>query len=201
MKKTVPRVLNSAAFCRGVTLVEMLIGVAVVGVILAVAAPSLSEMMERRRVIAVAGELAGFMTFARAEANTVADSLNLHMEPDPTGQVSCMSLSTLTLFDTCKCSQWATRSCPTGSTSVLLREFHIPRGNRQVYFDASATQWAADQYVVTFARNKFFSDIKGVGVTITGPRSGIKLRVEYNDVGRVRTCSPDGSMSGYPVCG
>ncbi|WP_163592583.1 pilus assembly FimT family protein, partial [Klebsiella pneumoniae] len=50
----------------GLTLVETLVTVTVLGVILAVAAPSLRDLMERRRVIAAATELASMINYAKA---------------------------------------------------------------------------------------------------------------------------------------
>jgi len=203
MSRLHPLVTTRRAVTRGVTLVELMVGVAILGVILAMAAPSMSDFLERRRVIAAAGELSNLMMYAKSEVNAVGTTngkLNLHMEPDPSGRVSCASLSVRTNFDSCTCYEHATNNCATGSVSPLLRQFFLPRGAGQVYFDASADVWMADTYVVTFGRNTFFSDIKGVAITVVGPRSGARLRVEYNDAGRVRTCSPNGSMSGYPSC-
>lgn len=186
---------------RGVTLIELMVAVAILGIILAVAAPSLSDFMERRRVVASAGELSSLLMFAKSEANSLGSSgkLDLHMEPDPSGNVSCASLSVRT-SSPCKCYEQVNNTCTGSANGQLSRLFYLPRGDNKVYFDATADAWAADTYVVTFVRNLTFSDIKGVGINVVGPRTGVRLRVEYNDAGRVRTCSPNGSMSGYPAC-
>jgi type IV fimbrial biogenesis protein FimT len=182
----------------GVTLVEMLITVAILGVILAVAIPSLSSLIERRRVIAAAGEIANIFTYARSEANVVADKLSIHMEPVPAsvGDYSCIRVSTAVGLDTCKCS--LANECPIG-TGKMLREFLLPR-DKSVTFSASGVWVEGSPYIVGFARGKY-SDVKDVQVTVTGTLTGTQLRVEYNDAGRVRICSPGSSFGGFPVCG
>lgn len=183
----------------GVTLIEMLVGVAVLGVILAVATPSLSSFMERRRVVAAAGEVANMFAFARSEANVVDDTLNMHMEPvpDSVGKFSCIRISVFSVTDTCGCNRALDQVCSFGG-GHLLREYVLPRNS--VRFDASGN-WGFSGAVVAFKRDRHFTDVKNVRVTVTGIRTGAKLRVEYNNVGRVRICSPDGNFSGYPTCG
>lgn len=193
------RRFQSLCSSAGVTLIEMLVGVAVLGVILAVATPSLSSFMERRRVVAAAGEVANMFAFARSEANVVADTLNMHMEsvPESVGNFSCIRISTYSNSDTCGCNRALDEVCSIGA-GHLLREYVLPRNS--VRFDASGN-WGFSGAVVAFKRDRHFTDVKNVRVTVTGIRTGAKLRVEYNNVGRVRICSPDGNFSGYPTCG
>ncbi|MGQ3050734.1 MAG: pilus assembly FimT family protein, partial [Roseateles sp.] len=56
---------------RGVGLIEILVAVAIVGVLLAAATPSLSDFMERRRVFAAAGDLSYLSACANSEANVI----------------------------------------------------------------------------------------------------------------------------------
>lgn len=186
---------------RGVGLVEVLISTVILGVVVAVAIPSMSDLMERRRVIAAAGELASMMNFAKAEVNAIGDVVDLHMEDDPRGTMSCAAVATQTAIGRCRCYDYraASPTCTTG-TALALRIFQLPRDGR-VQFSASATQWpAGNEKVITLHKNQYPTDFSGVGITVEGLHSGAKLRVEYNDVGRVRTCSPDASLSGYVAC-
>jgi ribosomal protein S3 len=54
---------------------------------------------------------------------------------------------------------------------------------------------------VTLQRGQYFAGASGVNITVSGKRTGAALRVELNEVNRVRVCSPDRSISGYPACG
>lgn len=184
----------------GVTLVEMLIGVAVLGVLLAVAVPSLMAMMERRRVVAAAGEITSFFAQARTESAITDDKVTLHMErvPAAVGDFSCLRLTVARYSDTCTCNRRESDVCSVGDAK-LLREFILPRSS-SVSFEASATGWGFDSYAVTFLRGLYATDVKNLKIVVTGTKTGAQLRVDYNNAGRVRTCSPDGSIGGFPAC-
>jgi len=184
----------------GVTLVEMLIGVAILGVLLALAVPSLSGLMERRRVVAAAGEIASMFVQARSEATSLNYGVNIHLQPVPAsvGQFSCMRMSTDAAMDVCRCNRAADRVCSVGA-GRLLREYLLPKDS-SVTFAATGEWRDTTPYTVTFMRGKFFTDTNNVQVTVTGTRTQAKLRVDYINSGRVSICSPDGSMSGYPRC-
>lgn len=183
----------------GLTLIEMLVAVAVLGVLLAVAIPSLVGLMERRRVAAVANELAGIFTYARSEANVMVppDQLTLHMEPMGDVQGSCVRLVNFTNFDNCSCGTAAADVCNTGSK--MLRELVVLK-DTGVSFEAAANWGAGGDYIINFSRNTYSDAVSNLRITVTGQRTGAQLRVEYNAAGRVRTCSPGGTMSGYPAC-
>lgn len=185
----------------GITLVEMMVTLMVVGVIFAAAIPSLTSLIERRRVIAAAGEIASIFAYARSETNVVADKLNVHLEPVPAsvGDFSCIRVSTAVFADTCKCNVAESDVCKIGTGSVL-REFKLPR-DKSVSFEAEGTWAKGKPYVVSFERDRHSTTVQGVQVTVTGARTHAQLRVEYNNAGRVRTCSPGGSISGFPACG
>lgn len=182
---------------RGVTLVELMVGVAIAGVLLAVATPSIAGLLERRRLIAVAEEVAGMFSYARSEANALGSKLTMNLQATPDGRSSCMRLVTASYVDTCGCDVAEANVCKDGS-SRLLRELIVPQESG-VSFAASA-DWGIVSHTVSFMRNSRFTDVQNLHIDVTGRRTGAKLRVEYSQVGRVRTCSPDGSMSGYPRC-
>ncbi|MFG6455905.1 pilus assembly FimT family protein [Roseateles sp. BYS96W] len=181
----------------GVTLVEMAVAVIVLSVIVAVAVPSFSSLIERRRIIATAGEIASIIAFARTEANAVNAPFNLHLEAVPaniTDFGSCIRVSA-GRNDTCQCN--LARACRIGDAKVL-RELLLPRGN-SVSFAATA-DWGGRTGVVSFVRDPRLTDVENLVVTVSGARTGARLAVQYSNAGRVRTCSPDGSIGGFPVC-
>jgi hypothetical protein len=84
----------------------------------------------------------------------------------------------------------------------VLRVFQVENA-KGVSFEAAAPHWegaGALANFVTLQRGQYFPDAAGVNVTVTGKRTGAQLRVELNEVNRVRVCSPDTSISGYPAC-
>lgn len=188
----------------GLTLVETLVAVTVLGVILAVAAPSLRDLMERRRVIAAATELASMINYAKAEAAKQRgggsdNGFTLHLEPPDDASTSCARLTTNSVGDTCGCDVAKADVC-VNSTSSIIREFVLDR-DTGVSFEAAADDWGDSNRAITFQRNNYFGFVKNLRLTATGRHSGAQLRVEFNSVGRVHICSPSNTIGGYPSCG
>lgn len=184
---------------RGFSLVELIVAVAVLGVIAAAAMPSMADFLERRRVIAAANELAGIIAYARSESNAIGDKVSLHLEKDPQGLVSCAAVSTQVGADRCQCYRPANVICTPGA-SKLLRHYVLPKSNG-VEFTASALSWDTMNYRVTFQRSQqWMNGEKGVSIMVAGRRTGAKLKVEVSDLRLAKLCSPDGTIGGYPVC-
>lgn len=179
----------------GLTLVEILVALAVLGVIAAVAGPSLADMMERRRVIAATGELTGILNFAKSEANVLGETLLLHLEPMPASEnSSCARLVTLGTVDLCRCDMAASTACKLGNTK-LLREYLLPTSTG-VSFSVSPGSLTK----LSFTRDTPIMGTQGFGLTVTGRHTGAQLHIDFNSVGRVHSCSPGGSIGGFPVC-
>ena len=186
---------------RGLSLVEVMVAVAVIGVLLSVAIPSLADLMERRRVVAVAQELAGLLTFARSENNVNGDDVIVHLDNDPSGVRSCALVMTQAgAHGLCKCYRDRQTMCaPVNLDAEFLRLFQIENRNG-VSFQASATRWADWPNTLSFARGRNFQNVVGFKVVVTGRRTGAQMQVEVSEANRVRTCSPGGSVGGYPAC-
>lgn len=187
---------------KGLTLVEVLVAVAIIGIVLAIAEPSLSALMERRRVVAAAGEIASMFASARSEANVVSGKVNMHFEPVTQSSLdfSCVRLSVAPgTQDRCSCDKPLAEAC-SGGTARLLREYILPRNTSVTFFTTDATVWGSRPYVAAFERGKFL-DVQDLQVVVQGTNTGAQLRVEYNNAGRVRICSPGAVVGGFQSCG
>lgn len=182
---------------RGITLVELMVAVAVLGVLLAVAAPSLSDLLERRRVIAVADEVANLLTYAKAETNSTNSQLFVRFDPDPARTMSCAAVVTTAGLNRCRCYLAPSAVC-TGTSSQLMRLFQLPL--EHVRFSARATSWAGTPNYIIFDREQMGILTTGFQVNVVGMRRGYALRVEVNTAGRVKICSPNADMTGYATC-
>ena len=175
-----------------------MVALAVIGVLMAAAMPAMADFMERRRVIAVAGELSNILAFSRAEANAIGDrGVSVHVETDPNNRMSCVAVVNKTLGDLCKCYYAPTDICP-GSGKVL-RLFQLPRSD-SVAFQATASAWSGLTQVINFNRNAREQTETGVRLTVTGLRTGAQLRLDLNEAGMAQICSPVGRIGGYPTC-
>ena len=182
---------------RGVTLIELMVGVAVLGVVLAVAAPAMGDLLERRRVIAAAEEVASLLTYAKAETNATNSTLFVRIDPDPAPTMSCAVVVTTSGANACRCYKTPASVC-TGTSSEMLRLFQLPRDH--VTFSAQATTWAGSPNYIVFDREQMGILTTGFQVNVLGNRRGYALRVEVNTAGRVKICTPSGGMTGYATC-
>jgi type IV fimbrial biogenesis protein FimT len=183
---------------RGLGLVEVMVAVAVMGVLAAVAIPSMLDLLERRRVVAVGLEVANVFNFAKSQALSSGDVITVHLEKDPAEAVSCASVNVQSLVDPCKCYRPAAEMCGKAKVDVL-RLFQL-QNKDGVSFVATATSWGDKAERVNFARNKPALETADIQVNVKGRRTGAQLRVELNHANRVRVCTPHSSISGFPTC-
>ncbi|MCF8206036.1 MAG: GspH/FimT family pseudopilin [Methylotenera sp.] len=196
MRSTCPGPAGSPRH-RGLTLVEILVGLVVLGVLVAVAIPALGDVLERRRVMAAADEIAGVLTYAKAETVAINTPLWVRFDPDPNNSLSCTAVVTLSSSDTCRCYYAANNICP-NTGAKLLRLFQLPR--QHVRFSAQASAWGGPANYISFSRDQMSISARNFQVNVVGLRHGYTLRVEVNTGGRVKICSPGGSINGYAVC-
>eukprot|EP00042_Codosiga_hollandica_P003974 m.934317 g.934317 ORF g.934317 m.934317 type:complete len:198 (-) comp205767_c0_seq1:507-1100(-) len=183
----------------GLTLVEILTGVAVLSILMAIAAPSMADLLEKRRVIAATDEIAGILAYAKAETNSTNSKLIVQFDVDPNlnRTMSCAAVVTASSWNQCKCWQPANNVCPAGS-SRLLRLFQLPL--QHVRFASAGTFVYPFDNQIMFDRDQATISVEGFHVDVVGQRKGYALRVEVNTAGRVKICSPNGDMSGYATC-
>ncbi|WP_156392325.1 MULTISPECIES: Tfp pilus assembly protein FimT/FimU [unclassified Roseateles] len=184
----------------GVGLVELLIGVAIVGILAAVALPSMADFIERRRVVAVAGEVSNIIAFAKAETNVIARAVSVHMENGASKQLSCIAVVTQANVPNCKCYNPPSQICTAAAGgSKLLRLFQVPYADG-VEFSARATNWGPAHEVMGFNRANRLQAEKDVQISVKGRRTGVELRIDINEAGRATVCSKVGRLGGYPTC-
>ena len=123
---------------RGITLVEMLVVVAVLGIILAMAAPSMADLMARRRVEMVAAELATNLAYARSEAGMRPNPVLVYFGGDASG--SCYTVAYWGIAGPCDCTRGAGNACTIpGSTMTEFKTVKVP-SSTGVSLVASATK-------------------------------------------------------------
>lgn len=177
-----PRPARRAA--RGLTLVESLVTVAVLGILASVAIPSIEPMRERRHLEGTAAQLETDIHWARSLA------------------VARNEVVRLALFTTAGGSCYVVHSGPAGSCDCRadgevvcqaaaepLRRVHL--GGLPVRLQGNSASMA-------------FDPVKGT-ITPTGTlrvigRGGAAIHQVVNVMGRVRSCSPGGAVAGMPAC-
>jgi type IV fimbrial biogenesis protein FimT len=171
---------------RGITLVELAVVLALIAIIVGIALPSYAAAIERQRLRGVADELEFDTRWARGAAQAAGRPLRLTVQSN--AAATCYVVHSGDRDD-CDCLSGAgTTSCQGGAQAF-----------KTVYLPSSAPI-----HLKTNNRSMQFEPRRGV-VTPTASievvtRHGDSIRKIVAITGRVRSCSPSGSVSGVPAC-
>ncbi|MBV8035690.1 Tfp pilus assembly protein FimT/FimU [Roseateles sp.] len=183
----------------GLTLVEILVGLGVLAILLAVAAPSMADLLERRRVIAAAEEVASVLTYAKAETTSTNSVLTVRFDPGTSMSCAAVTTSATGFNNRCKCNQDPALICQ-GAGAELLRLFQLPADYVTFAADTIDHKWPGTSYQLKFGRMQMDVAALGFHVDVVSKKKKYTLRVEVNTAGRVRVCTPAGDMTGYARC-
>ena len=181
----------------GVTLIELMIGLAVLAVLLAVAAPSFAEYFEKARVKGAADDLTNFLALARNEATkrdrnvrVVAGGApdawcfgaNASPEPVLTAPVGAAAACDCTVATQCRVAGTRTTFDSTRYLGVTM--------------DAVDDDFTFDRKL------GHLTALVGTQMTFNSQTGRYGLRVDVSPMGHARACVPDGElpMPGYRAC-
>ncbi|WP_144006833.1 Tfp pilus assembly protein FimT/FimU [Pelomonas sp. KK5] len=195
--------MNTKQSVRGLGLVEIMIAVVVLGVIAAVAAPSFTDMVNRRRVKAVAADISTDLAYLRSEAMTRPFQITLWMNQSPQGHgMSCYTIGYQNAGGDCR-SCWQDSPCTEGGEAKETKTSRLPLSNSVSYVARSQGGPAVYEGVLSLSSPRAKPNPVNFAVDVCGnPNASPRavLRVELNELGRPQTCSPNQSMSGYGAC-
>ncbi|HSW04644.1 GspH/FimT family pseudopilin [Aquabacterium sp.] len=161
---------------RGLTLLELMIGLAIVAILSSLAAPSFGAWLARNRVKAAANHLVADLGEARHEATRRGAALRVNFEP---GKQWCYGI---TLDPAASCST-------TGNAAVLKR--------------VSASEHPG--VVISTAEAMDFDGSSGTGLKPLArvrlvSSQGDVLQVKMTRLGRASVCAPEGGFPDLPPC-
>lgn len=174
-------ITRRAARTHGLTLVELVIVLALLAVVATLAAPSFSAFLAKRRVEGIFAELITDLQYARSEA--VQRNEDVHVIIGP----SCYFIHTATASGGA-CT--ATTITPPG-TGVTLKRVHLN--------DSPTIAIAPTPSLISFEAVRGAATAPGT-VNVNNSVGNLQLRTVVTAVGRVHTCSPNASVSGYGTC-
>jgi type IV fimbrial biogenesis protein FimT len=169
----------------GFTLIESLVMATILLIILGAVAPSFSSTIERRRIEGLVNQFETDVRYAQSEAQLRARSVRLSFLP--AGTNSCYIVHTGDPND-CVCNNNGRGVC-TGTAQALRVEFVQARDRVRISSNSRSLAFNAARQTVTPTATVTFSGTEGRSV-----------KQIVNVMGRVRTCSPQGSISGYKRC-
>jgi type IV fimbrial biogenesis protein FimT len=164
----------------GFTLVEVMIVIAIIGIIASLAVPSYRDMVESNRLKQAAESLKSDLQFARAEAIKKSSNV-LVTRSTGTGGSWCYGA---TIKASCSCSQ-------TDASATNYCELRRYSGGNLSTIS-----------MVASATNNSFSFRRGTSTSLNTTFTAANnhtARVIVNNIGRVRICTTSG-LSGYPDC-
>ena len=173
--------VTTAARSRGVTLLELMVGLAVLAILGALALPAMGQRMERQRLAMAAETLAADLTEGRFEAARRGLGMSLSAVPATEGQHWCWALTAANGSSTADCACAQTRSCGHRSVSGLDHPGVKMTQGRRVLLAADGSALGATAAV------------------FESPH-GERLRVDMLALGRSRICSLTGAYGRYPLC-
>lgn len=166
---------------QGVTLIELMMGLAVLAILGALALPAMGSRLDRQRLAMAAETLAADLTEARFEAARRGTGMQMNATTNGTGAQWCWSVAPAAASPPSNCTCAQTRSCGHRAVPGEDHPGVKMRQGRQVVLTADGQARASTAAVFESAR-------------------GERLQVDMLALGRARICSPTGLVGRYPAC-
>lgn len=177
----------------GFTLVELVIAMVVFGILVTIAVPSYTSMMDSIRVKRAADAVNAFLINAKSEAIKRNQTVTVVFQTSNSNATWCAGMATISDCDctgadnTKLCRLEGVDRVLTGSASYKNMLLTNSAGN------------SADGTDFSFTPNRGTVDAGSVQVQ---SKNGLQVRVVVSGTGRIRLCSPSGSahVGGYATC-
>lgn len=169
----------------GFTLIELMVVLAVLGVLTALALPSYSEIVERRKLNAAGENLFADLMYAKTEA--IKRNLPIRLTFTGTGTTWCYGIA---VNAACDC----TDNVPACEIESGVQKIVNQSDYEVVSVDAGDSTLAND--FISFTPLRGFVNQKSLQFSVG---SGAELRVVVSSLGRIRLCS-DTTTFGHPTC-
>lgn len=178
---------------KGVTLIEAMVVIAVLGILLSVGVPAMNTFVEKNRLKDAAETITNDLHYARSESIKRNKDIFVSFTTDGTTNW-CYGLRETSACD-CTVTIGDANAC-------VLNVAGTPVLKTTASSEFSAIKLTQTTFT---GSNASFNPIRGTanaGSVIVKSVSGKELRVTMSTLGRVRVCSPSGSdnVVGYPSC-
>jgi len=185
---------TSTAREAGLTIIELVVALVVIGVVITLAAPSMRGMMARHRVQGVQDGLLTDLQLARSEVAQRSGTLTVvALTFGGNADVSCYTVH-VSGAD-CDCTRGAGSAC-TVTPSAEIKTTHLTRA---AGVSVAASSPSGTRIEFEPPRGMVKPATAGMVIDVQDAVSG-HLRTSINSLGVPSVCSPDGSMRGVNPC-
>lgn len=185
---------------RGLSLLELMVVIAALGIVLAVAIPSFGDMLARKRVQLIAAELASDLAFARSESGLKSKGIYTYFQQSPV--MSCYLIVQGTgAVDRCDCTRDIGSACAGTLGLTEIKTVQILSNTGITVKVLAPPVMSSGLTGLQFEPPHMAPSAPDLKVLIASRRgSQPQLQIELNGLGRVKLCCPDGSFSGVQSC-
>jgi prepilin-type N-terminal cleavage/methylation domain-containing protein len=181
-RRETPKSHGKSMRVRGLTLMELMVTVAILGILVALAVPSFNSFLAKGRLSGAAEALAQDLQLARSEALRRNAEVTISFS---SGTAWCYGA--IVSATACDCTQ--TNSCSlrrvdnTDYAGLTMSDLSFPSNTPATFTSFTAHQGLANTGAVQF----------------THPNAGT-LRVRLGAAGQVSICSTSGGLAHHPAC-
>lgn len=179
---------------RGLTLIELMVAVVILGVLAAVALPSFRELIARKRIEGIAQELQTDLRYLKAQQIESRKPVRIRFNSN--AESTCYILYfTGSNIENCNCSLTNAPMCGDPAIPgmpVEIRTVTVPRSS-------GITVTANINFLELLGHNALPSNNNTMVASVAGSVGG-EVRVSTNPIGLPTLCSVSGPSSSIPAC-